>query len=443
MRDRVQPWAVMGLVIFGLALSAATLTLFGKILSVSIILFCWYGVYVAAFFYSARHSALTAVQRRWVIGSGIAALLAVMVIPPPPGADVYHYLSEFSIWIHHAQNPFLVAPESVRDAFSVMSFWQELPSQHGPVLQFIGAPIIWLVGSSVVGALYVYKLILVAAVGLMWWLGVHITRVIDARRADQVLVLLAWSPLLTYDTAMSGGTDTLMVAALLLSIWLCSRRRWYLGAAALMISILIKYIPILIAPILLIYAIGQQPTLRKKWLVGLGSIGVAVGVGVLAFIPFWTGPEIFTATRWVASVMSASSLPGTVELFGGVWAPLVPWLALRPVWWVAFGIIYASIIIRLIRRQPIGLGEVVSAGGITLVWFLLIGKTWVFGKYFIWAVPLLLLNSSTALVGLAATSIIVFSPYNPGVFVLFWLPGSLFWATAAYLKSRWNGMITA
>jgi hypothetical protein len=159
--------------------------------------------------------------------------------------------------------------------------------------------------------------------------------------------LFALNPLVLYETAGNGHNDIVLVFCLLLMAAALARGRHSLAMVALTAGILVKYIPLLLAPVLVAYSLQALPTRRQR-LQYLLTSGVLCGLLALsAWAPFWRGGDVASVAR--RTVLFTTSLPALLDL------------ALRP----AFG---ASLSRYLVSRAALAIMIIVTYAAAWRTW---------------------------------------------------------------------------
>jgi hypothetical protein len=132
-------------------------------------------------------------------------------------------------------------------------------------------------------------------------------------RALAGTLLLAWNPVVLYETWGNGHNDMAMVFWVLAAVCFLAISRYRLAALALVVGMLVKYIPALLFPAAGIIAIVHLKTWRGRlgFLVITGLAGLALIV--LAYAPFWEGSEILTVNRRMS--LFTTTLPSALFNF--------------------------------------------------------------------------------------------------------------------------------
>jgi hypothetical protein len=118
-----------------------------------------------------------------------------------------------------------------------------------------------------------------------------ILRRIAPERALAGVVLLVWNPVVLFETIGNGHNDIAMVVWLLLAAWSMLRRRYTLAVLALIGGALIKYIPLLLIPIVLALALRDLSGWRARLRLATVTSVTAVTLIAAAYAPFWRGLE--------------------------------------------------------------------------------------------------------------------------------------------------------
>lgn len=319
----------------------------------------------------------------WSILVGALLLCGILLWAyPATAADVFGYVAQGrEVAIYHV-NPFLIPPDQVPDNPIVpyLAFPGE-PSQYGPVWALVEGAVALAGRGSLTSEVLLYKAL--AAVAQLASAGcvLAIARRLGGTEAQARggCYLFAWNPLLLWEMVGNGHNDGVMMLAGLGAIWLLVTRRW--GAAALVLvalGTLVKLPLAVMGPVLAIL-VGRQS--RRSLLVGvLGSLALAV----MAYLPFWQGPETVTAldrggllTASLADVLDRVLFP-----FLGDAASAVA----QAVSYSLFGLAYLLCLVAAWRSRTIEQG--VRACYQAMLAFLLLGITWFQAWYVIWALPL-------------------------------------------------------
>jgi alpha-1,6-mannosyltransferase len=233
-------------------------------------------------------------------------LVVVMVTPlvlqicwlftaPVLSVDLYSYLADGAS-AKSGLNPYMHAPRE----------WGNTPfgaglkgygwrathgvAPYGPLwILFMGA-----LGSA--GPVFPYSMVILKAVLLACnaACAVLIARILGEIRTEaQLLGSIAfwWNPI-ALETVAEGHNDAAMAMAVLLGLWLTLRRRQFTGGTlALLCGVLIKYVPVILAPPFLVYRWRTEGRGRLRGLALSGLLSILLCL--LLFTPFWAGSQTF------------------------------------------------------------------------------------------------------------------------------------------------------
>jgi len=323
------------------------------------------------------------------------AMLAMLFLPPvvwtitaallyPPYAtDLFHNVADGRlVWIYHL-NPMLVPPVAAPFPIS-MSFGGQ-PSAYGPFWYLLDFP-----PSILQPHNYLADVVLLKAWMGVFYLASGALIYIILRRQRSELALLGaaiylWNPFVIIRNLADAHNDVVMFFFVLVVLYCLGREEWLAVFPALLLSVLIKYTSLLLAPLVVVYVLKLPPSKRRSAVLRLVTGGViALVLVVLIFYPFWAGPATANALRAEAN-KSITSMPLLVELFVtdrlfGVNGPDVARMAMR----VLFLIPYALLLARI--RPPIQRFEAIAYHSLWL--YLLIATAWFRPWYLLWVVTI-------------------------------------------------------
>ncbi|HVO42548.1 MAG TPA: helix-turn-helix transcriptional regulator [Aggregatilineales bacterium] len=241
------------------------------------------------------------VNRRagWVVVGVFAVLMNLALLPMHifDAVDVYDYVIRGRMSAIYGLNPMHDTPSEVpSDPFYGFAAWHFVPSAYGPAWERIAS-----LGSRIAGDDNQTNVIVFKAISVIGYLITALFVVltlltIAPKRALLGLLLFAWNPLVVYMTGGGGHNDTLMTAGLTVAIY-CLVRRWYIaGTTAALLGALIKFMPVLLIPIIAIVAL-RDLSIRLKIRYVLVSAVLCGALAVLFYGPFWTGLDTLGLDR--------------------------------------------------------------------------------------------------------------------------------------------------
>ena len=181
---------------------------------------------------------------------------------------------------------------------------------YGPLWTNIESLVMSGTGDAVT-AMHLLKLVVVtASLGSGWVIWKILGHV---RPSYQLLGTVAylWNPVVIVEFAGEGHNDALMIFLVLVAVWLTVRARVVSGALTLFAGVLVKYLPLILAPAQMVY-LWRRSRRRSQLLLYLllASVGALV-LAALLYLPLWAGQETFAGVResgrpgWWASAPGA------------------------------------------------------------------------------------------------------------------------------------------
>jgi hypothetical protein len=321
-------------------LTAASITLYGFALSMPYGLLTWVGgvrqtlgtitgsdplkglgfaaVFVGAFVLyglSLRTVQGHTTRRLWliVIGGTLVFSLIFVLLDPFEAADIFDNIIRGRMQARYGANPFYQVPaEFSRDPLYKYAYWKEVTSAYGPLWEIAAAGGAILAGDTVLGNILAFKGLSVAAylltAAVIFW-GLQRD---SAQRALYGVVLYAWNPLVLYAVAGNAHNDSLMVLFVVLGFVLLARRRYVLAGLAEVAGALVKFIPALLLPIVVIAALKEIQGLKPR----LRFLLVTATAGALliatAYAPYWHGGDVLNVVR--RTTLFTTSAPTLLQI---------------------------------------------------------------------------------------------------------------------------------
>lgn len=404
---------------------------------ISILLFLLYFNYFFLWRYFNDRELSEKSLRKVLIFSVLFTLTLVFLVPKS-GGDFYHYIFEDAVLVSYQQNPYLVAPVDLpQEPLSWLSNWRNLPSQHGPFKFFLTQPAYYISQGLVVPAVFLYKLLyaffFIASIFLVY----KILKYLSRPWTNFALMLFAWNPLIVLAPHISGGNDILLLFWMLLAVYMAVTNRFHLATIFLTLSILVKYVTIIFLPIFLVYYLFQETSFISK-LTSLGRhLLIFSATSLLLFLPFWQGPEIFAGTLWVGKYFSANSVPGFLYMSLVSSGIYFSESLFKSIFEGLFVVILGFLSLRLLTSKTIFADKFLIYLVLVMSLFLLIGKFWIFYKYFVWLIPLVyLLEKKYFSWGVFLTGLVVLGEIYLGYIVILLIPPVIIFAFYYILKPK-------
>jgi rSAM/selenodomain-associated transferase 1 len=233
-----------------------------------------------------------------VLASTLASSVILLFLYPYDAADVFDNILHGRILGVYGANPFeRFASDFKADPFYRYTAWRYNTSAYGPGWEILAGGAARLAGDAVVTNVLVFKLL----AGAFLWASIGVVAAVLRRAAPERalagIVLLAWNPVILYETFGHGHNDMAMVFWILLAILTLLHRRYVLTVLALVTGALFKFIPLLMLPAATLIAMRDLPNSRARVRFVILSFGVAALLVVLAYAPFWYGKDTLDIER--------------------------------------------------------------------------------------------------------------------------------------------------
>jgi hypothetical protein len=358
-----------------------------------------------------------------VLSGALASGTSLLFLYPFDAADVFDNIMHGRILGVYGANPFRqVASDFKTDPFYYYVAWRHTSSAYGPGWETLAGGVARLVGDGIVANVLAFKLLggafLAASVGVV----AAILKSMAPKRALAGVVLLAWNPVILYETLGHGHNDMAMVFWILVAVWTLLRHRYTLTVLILVTGALFKFMPLLMLPAAGLVAVRDLPDVRARLRFLLVTGAAAVALVVLAYAPFWHGiktldverrRELFTTSLPAVAYASLEPRLGeerTASLISQVAAGLTGLFALYQGWrawhdrtWLgftraAFNILMFYLLLTCLWFQswyavwPLGLAALLPPGHAArlgaLFGYATLSKPLIFGPLWLWPRPL-------------------------------------------------------
>lgn len=351
----------------------------------------WLQIVAFVVMFLAFGAALWVFQRLRTTGRTLAALFVPPVVwsataafmYPPYAVDLFHNLADSRLlWIYRL-NPMVVAP--IARPFIIGTSYADQTSSYGPLWYLLSFPGAVFQPQNYLSSIILLKLwmgVFYIASGVLVFLTLRMTR---PRLAMAGTALYLWNPFVIMRDLGDGHNDVVMFFFVLLALYFAADHEWLGVGPALILSALIKYVSVLLGPLVLIYVLMLPPEQRRRALPRLligGVIGLALAA--LIYVPFWAGPRTFLAI-FGETKLTITSTPLLVQLW--LTGPLfndssgdTARLLMRIVFLIPYALILASV------RPPVTRLYAASYQGLWV--FILIATAWFRPWYLLWVVTL-------------------------------------------------------
>jgi hypothetical protein len=249
-------------------------------------------------------------------------ILAVAVLVPNfLSQDVVDYVMRGRILSLHGGNPYVqMAADFPEDPFVAFgdAGWKQFPLPYGPLIADLQGLVAWIahqfsflpVRAEMLLACALFKTIFAGSLILSALTARSICAVLRPADQDVIFLGVLWNPLLLNEGVAQAHNEPLMLLALLVAVRAMLVGRVAVGTFALGMGVLIKIIPVLVAPIVLVSAARQ----RRLTALLMGGFGAMV---VLAFYywRFFTEPDSLDFIRRQSGVTGVTPVSFAAALF--------------------------------------------------------------------------------------------------------------------------------
>ncbi|HXW00877.1 MAG TPA: glycosyltransferase family 39 protein, partial [Anaerolineae bacterium] len=235
----------------------------------------------------------------WFVGVSSAIFAVILIFSYPLTAiDLFIYAIRTRGWALYGLNPLATPPEALPATdpwLGLAAEWMDAPSPYGPLWEWLSLGVFYLSGGAFLNHLFGLKIIAALAFLGCAWLIFQILRQLQPGWAVAGAISFAWCPLALLESVQNGHNDILMTFFLLAAVWATigfirhSHIRHSLILLFLALSILVKFVTILLVPFFLL-AITAQAATRIKRLALIIAYGLAIGaLVILSMLPMWPG----------------------------------------------------------------------------------------------------------------------------------------------------------
>ncbi len=254
----------------------------------------------------------------------LALLLCVIltVIPPLVSKDVFSNIFYGKIAARYHDNPYIVTPQRLAGD-QLMAYvslnWKNTAIVYGPLHTYFSMLLNLVAGEGITANILAFK----GAMALFHLLNViivwSILGLLAPRRQRFGTMIYAWNPIALTIGVGGGHNDVMMMTLVLLALYLLVKGRKWPGFVFLCLSVLIKYVSLILVVALVIYLVYRREGTRERLRDLASYAAVFLLIAVLLFLPFWAGTNTFASTLRNLQLNNLDSLGGILAfLFAAV-----------------------------------------------------------------------------------------------------------------------------
>jgi hypothetical protein len=220
----------------------------------------------------------------WLVIGGTVLFAATLIPTNPAGAqDVYHNIADArTLWVY-GDNPGVTPPAAHPEdpLYPFIPDWQDTPSSYGPLWYALsGAPLPF-AGDDLWANIVGQKVLTAAFLVVTTVLAMLIVGRMEPGAAPLAGVLVGWNPLLLFETAGAAHNDIVMAAFALGALYAAARRWWWAVFPLLALAVAVKYVMVVLAPVLLCWMLLRRDV--PRWQLALSLVlGAATGIAIYA-----------------------------------------------------------------------------------------------------------------------------------------------------------------
>jgi hypothetical protein len=323
--------------------------------------------------------------------------LTLLFIPPIGSADVYTYILRTKILTHYQQNPFVV-PAANFPSDPLINFTDKsangIPLMYGPLWLTISLIAVVLGKSSVTLTVLLFKLTAIIFSCLTCYLVFKILGHLKKDYQYLGTVMYAFNPLLLFEIANNGHNDIIMMFFVILGLYYFLKSKYYLGLIVLICAVLIKYIALILLPILGLFVLNNLRGKYKKVKFGLSLL-------FFCFIVFWLNWLLGGKTSFILQGIKTITdffyphllppLSFLIYLFSTNLPLEVQKLVVKGLGGILFFIVYLYLLIDILWHKRGSSINLIIFSSLAIFFYLIFTVNQLMSWYLIWFLPLAIL----------------------------------------------------
>jgi len=251
--------------------------------------FLFFGLFgVAAAAYGTAYAHRAAVPWRPLVCIAAVSTAALFAAFPVGSKDIFGYALFGKLWGQYGANPLVTAPSAFPDdpwlPFLGDVRWRDWPVVYGPLALWQAWAFDRVAGANLWLSVWLYKASAVGCFAVLLAVAAAILRgTAGAAPVSWLVMLLAWNPLVQFETAGNAHNDVVMVLAVCGAVWCRQRERPRAALAVLAVAFWYKWYSLLFLPAFLVDRAGRSV---RAAVLDLGVVAVVGAVvGALALWP--------------------------------------------------------------------------------------------------------------------------------------------------------------
>lgn len=326
------------------------------------------------------------------IGSIFCLGIFLSSIYPFLSIDLYEYIARGRILsIYHA-NPYLHPPsEFPGDVYYKVIFWKYQPMIYGPVWAYCVSLVTFFTGNSIFFTQFLIKFILFIAHLLTAFFLYRLAKELKAGEPYFAALAYLLNPFVLMMSAVEGHLDPVMMLFLIASLYFLFRNSFYPAFLLLSLSVLTKYLPIILCPFYFVYMYSCFSSKREFLKKSAASIIISAFVCVVFYLPLWGGLNTFSAFKVVGTGFDTNSFPYIIYRLLSLFIRDLPKDLFRYALYSVFAIFYLAVFFWFLSQEDKKRRLVDSILCIFSA-YILFASFQLGAWYFLWLIPFLLIS---------------------------------------------------
>jgi len=257
----------------------------------ALVILALFGLYACAF---RRCLAVADISFSWILGAGLLFAFTAVWVHPIGALDIFDNIFYGRMMVVYNANPLLMPPAALPDdPLYPYVAWYWWPVPYGPLWALADGLVVAISGGGLLPSLLAFKFL---NLGLYLVCTLLIAAILRRQWPAYTLagtLSFAWNPLLILEGMANAHNDLALLAFLLLALYLYHLKRWLLGLAALLASVLVKYITLPLVPLYLLATWRQGRNGRFLW----GAAGLLALAAIALYAPYYVPGQ--PLARWL------------------------------------------------------------------------------------------------------------------------------------------------
>ena len=316
---------------------------------------------------------------------------------PLLSGDLFEYPIRGRMLTVYGLNPYIHTPMDIeQDMFFPLAYWKNMPERYGPAWVIIGTLHTIFFKNSLALTIFMHKLVLFIFLFLSCYLFYKICSGLKLQNPDILAAAFVTNPLIIIMTLLDGHNEIVMVFFILTSLYFLLRSKYLLSFLMFALSIQIKFVYIVIAPLLILYILlrpnGRSSGLRIYEIIKGGFL--SAGVMVLLWLPF--GKEnfidLFNYYKDLGRELYSNAIPYAIYFLLKKTGIAISESTIINIFSVVFFIIYIYLIYFFIIKIKTDKQAIFTASGFIMLTVIFTNYTPFNSWHLLWAIPFIFLS---------------------------------------------------